>query len=80
MGHFVKYAKESIPYAKERYTNEAKRLWGVLEKQLEGNEYVIGDEYTIADMAIFPWVRIEHFSLLPPPSNTSPHPTHFQSC
>jgi len=43
MGHFVKYAKVDVPYAKERYTNEAKRLWGVLEKQLEGKEYVIGD-------------------------------------
>ena len=43
MGHFVKYAKVDVPYAKERYTNETKRLWGVLEKQLEGKDYIIGD-------------------------------------
>eukprot|EP00898_Chlorokybus_atmophyticus_P008750 jgi/Chlat1/8877/Chrsp92S08192 len=58
-GHFFKYAKDKCdhPYPVERYTNEAKRLLGVLEKQLEGNDYITGDEYTIADMAIFPWVR-----------------------
>ncbi|KAL6073238.1 Glutathione S-transferase [Balamuthia mandrillaris] len=56
MGHFHKYAKEDVPYGKERYLNEGKRLFGVLDKQLKGKEYVIGDEYTIADMAIYPWV------------------------
>jgi len=43
MGHFFRFAKEDIPYAKERYQTETKRLFLVLEKQLEGKEYVIGD-------------------------------------
>jgi len=56
-GHFTKYAKEDVPYAKKRYTDEVKRLHGVLDKQLATNEFIAGDEYTIADMAVFPWVR-----------------------
>ena len=56
MGHFVRYAPEKIPYAIERYTNEALRLAKVLDTQLAKNEFVAG-EYSIADMAIFPWVR-----------------------
>jgi len=47
-----------LPYAQERYTNEASRLYRVLDKRLEGREYVAADEYTIADMAIFPWCRL----------------------
>lgn len=54
-GHFTRYAPEKIEYAINRYKNEAKRLLGVLEKQLEGKEYLVG-EYTIADIATFPWV------------------------
>ncbi len=54
-GHFFKYAPEKIPYAIERYTKEVKRLLGVLEKQLEGKDYLVG-EYSIADMATWPWV------------------------
>lgn len=54
--HFRLYAPEEIPYGIERYTNEVNRLYGVLEKQLEGKEYITGD-YSIADMASFPWVR-----------------------
>lgn len=57
MGHFHKYAPEDVPYGKKRYLTEAKRLFGVLEKQLEGKKYVVGDELTIADFAIFPWAR-----------------------
>lgn len=53
--HFRQYAPESIPYAIERYTNEATRLYRVLDKQLSQVEYVAGD-YSIADMAIFPWI------------------------
>ncbi|MEB3211566.1 MAG: glutathione S-transferase N-terminal domain-containing protein [Leptolyngbyaceae bacterium] len=52
--HFRKYAKEKIPYAIDRYTNEAGRLYGVLDNRLAHVEYVAGD-YSIADMAIFPW-------------------------
>jgi GST-like protein len=60
--HFVDYAPEDLPYAKERYTREAERLLGVLDKQLADREYVAG-AYSIADMAIYPWVRqrIERF-------------------
>lgn len=45
----------------ERYTNEAKRLLGVLEKRLVGREYLVADQYTIADMATFPWVHCLDF-------------------
>jgi GST-like protein len=53
--HFVKYNQGKAPYAEERYLNEAKRLYGVLDKRLGAAEYVAGD-YSIADMAIFPWI------------------------
>jgi GSH-dependent disulfide-bond oxidoreductase len=55
--HFRIYAPTKIDYAYDRYTNEAKRLYGVLEKQLAKNKFLCGDEYTIADMACFPWTR-----------------------
>lgn len=55
--HFRIYAPEPIDYAITRYTNEAKRLYGVLDKQLESNRYIAGDDYTIADIAAFPWTR-----------------------
>ncbi len=54
--HFRSAAPERIPYAIERYTNEVARLYGVLERRLGESEYVGGD-YSIADMAIWPWVR-----------------------
>lgn len=53
--HFVQYAPERIPYAMERYVKETNRLYGVLNKQLEGKDYIAGD-YSIADMASYPWV------------------------
>ncbi|MFB6275737.1 MAG: glutathione S-transferase family protein [Halothece sp.] len=53
--HFRQYAPESIPYAIERYTKEAARLYGVVEDQLAQSDYVAGD-YSIADIAIFPWI------------------------
>jgi len=56
LGHFTRFAKEKIPYAIERYETESKRLLKVLAKQLEGHDYVVGNEYTIADIAIWPWV------------------------
>lgn len=55
--HFRIYAPEKIDYAINRYTNEAKRLYGVMDKQLATHRYIAGDEYTIADIAIFPWLR-----------------------
>ena len=57
-GHFQLYAPEKISYAIERYSKEADRLYGVLNAQLgRTGAYVAGSEYSIADMAIFPWVR-----------------------
>lgn len=53
--HFVQYAPEKIPYAIDRYVRETNRLYGVLNKQLEGKEYIVG-EYSIADMACYPWI------------------------
>lgn len=53
--HFNMYAPEKIPYAMERYTKETNRLYGVLNKRLEGRDFVAG-EYSIADMAIYPWI------------------------
>lgn len=55
--HFRIYAPEKIDYAINRYTNEAKRLYGVMDKQLSTHRYIAGDDYTIADIAIFPWLR-----------------------
>ncbi|MBW7983594.1 GSH-dependent disulfide bond oxidoreductase [Enterobacillus tribolii] len=54
--HFNYYAPQPVPYAIERYQLETQRLYGVLNTQLEKNAYVAGDEYTIADMAVYPWV------------------------
>jgi GSH-dependent disulfide-bond oxidoreductase len=53
--HFVKYNPGKAPYAEQRYFNEAKRLYGVLDRRLEGRDFVAGD-YSIADIAIWPWV------------------------
>lgn len=55
--HFRIYAPEKIEYAIQRYTNEAKRLYGVLNQQLAKHKYIAGNQYTIADIAIFPWLR-----------------------
>lgn len=55
--HFRIYAPEKIPYAIDRYTNEAKRLYGVMNKRLAKSKYIAGSEYSIADIAIFPWLR-----------------------
>ncbi|SPX17468.1 glutathione S-transferase [Escherichia coli] len=54
-GHFYHYAPVKIEYAINRFTMEAKRLLDVLDKQLAQHKFVAGDEYTIADMAIWPW-------------------------
>jgi GST-like protein len=55
--HFRIYAPEKIEYAVNRYTNEAKRLYGVMDKRLAKSKYIGGAEYSIADIAIFPWLR-----------------------
>ena len=55
--HFRNYAPEKIEYAINRYTNETRRLYGVIDKQLGKTPYIAGKSYTIADMAIWPWLR-----------------------
>jgi GSH-dependent disulfide-bond oxidoreductase len=55
--HFRQYAPEPIPYAIDRYTNEASRLYNVVDKRLAEVPYLAG-EYSIADMAVFPWLRL----------------------
>ncbi len=55
--HFANYAVDKLPYAIERYTNEVKRLHRVLETRLGEAPYLAGEEYSMADIATFPWVR-----------------------
>ncbi|AWV08784.1 glutathione S-transferase C-terminal domain-containing protein [Marilutibacter maris] len=55
-GHFNVYAPEPIPYAIDRYTREVQRLLGVLDKRLDGRDFIAGPQYTIADMACYPWI------------------------
>lgn len=54
--HFLRNAPEDVPYGKKRYHAETKRLYGVMNKRLGEAKYLAGDEYTIADIATFPWV------------------------
>lgn len=55
--HFRMYTPEKIPYAVDRYTNEAKRLYGVIDRRLSKSAWLAGDLYSIADIATFPWLR-----------------------
>jgi len=55
--HFRIYAPEKIDYAINRYTNEAKRLYGVMDRQLAHSKFIACGQYTVADVAIFPWLR-----------------------
>jgi GSH-dependent disulfide-bond oxidoreductase len=59
-GHFSVYAPEKVPYAIERYANEARRLLGVLDRRLAGRAFIAGDDYSIADMAAYPWIDPYH--------------------
>ena len=73
-GHFLRFAPEDVPYAKERYLSETKRLLGVLNTQLSGgHDYIIGDAYTIADIATAPWIDGLHFYGLGDLLDTYPH-------
>ena len=56
-GHFHVYAPEAISYARERYRKEVERLLGVLDRQLDGSAFIAGDDYSIADMASYPWIN-----------------------
>lgn len=60
LSFFRRFAPEPVPYAIERYRKETLRLYGVLDKQLESREYIC-DDYSIADIAIFPWVNAYDF-------------------
>jgi GST-like protein len=55
--HFRQYAPEKLPYAIDRYTNEAKRLYGVIDRRLASSPWLGGSEYSIADIATWPWLR-----------------------
>ncbi|MHC9083421.1 glutathione binding-like protein [Luteimonas sp. RIT-PG2_3] len=55
-GHFHVYAPEQLPYAQDRYQRESERLLGVLDKRLAGRAFIAGDDYSIADMAAYPWI------------------------
>ena len=57
--HFNRYAPVEVPYAIERYTRETNRLYGVLDRRLAGRAFIAGDDYSIADMACYPWV-VQH--------------------
>jgi GST-like protein len=56
--HFVRYAPEKLPYAMERYTKEVNRLYGVMDRRLAVTQFLGGDDYTIADMASYPWTMV----------------------
>ena len=58
LSHFVNYAPQGEDYARERYANEYDRCLGVLERRLEQRPYILGDDYSIADMISWPWVLI----------------------
>jgi GST-like protein len=55
--HFRQYAPEKLPYAIDRYTNEARRLYGVIDRRLAASQWLGGKEYSIADVATWPWLR-----------------------
>jgi GST-like protein len=55
--HFRIYAPEKVEYAINRYTKEANRLYGVMDRQLAKNKFIAGKTYSIADIAIYPWLR-----------------------
>jgi len=61
--HFNRFAPEKVPYAIKRYTDETARLYGVLDRRLADRAYVAGEDYSIADMAIYPWIVPHTFQL-----------------
>ncbi|GJJ08755.1 hypothetical protein Clacol_002974 [Clathrus columnatus] len=60
--HFVRYAPEKIPYGIKRYVEETKRLFTIIEKRLQGRDWLVGDHYGLADIKTFPWVRLGPWS------------------
>lgn len=71
MGHFHVYAPEKIAYAMDRYRNEVARLLGVLDKRLASHAFLAGDDYSIADMASYPWIDV--YPGMTPDFSTLPH-------
>ena len=55
--HFIRYAPEQVPYGIKRYSKEAQRIYSVVDRRLSGQPYLAGSDYTIADIAAFPWLR-----------------------
>ncbi|RMX20904.1 glutathione S-transferase [Legionella jordanis] len=55
-GHFHRYAPEPVPYARKRYADEVQRLMGIMDKQLTKHKHIALEDYSIADMAIWPWL------------------------
>jgi GST-like protein len=62
--HFLRAAKEDVPYGKKRYADEAKRLYSVMNRRLGEAKYLAGEEYTIADIATYPWVARHEWHLV----------------
>ena len=60
--HFFRLAKERIPYGTQRYVGETERLFGVLDTRLKDNDYLVGNKYSIADIANFSWVNVAYFA------------------
>ena len=60
--HFYRLAKERIPYPTQRYVGESERLYGILDARLKDNEYLVGNKYSIADIANFSWVNVAYFA------------------
>ncbi|HVK53375.1 MAG TPA: glutathione binding-like protein [Pseudoxanthomonas sp.] len=71
MGHFHVYAPEPIPYAMERYSREVARLLGVIDQRLADRAWLAGDDYSIADMACYPWINA--YDKVPPDLSQYPH-------
>jgi GSH-dependent disulfide-bond oxidoreductase len=61
--HFRRYAPEPIPYARQRYDFEAWRHWKILDQRLSRQSYLVGDSYTLVDMAFWGWARVVHMVL-----------------
>lgn len=60
--HFNRFAKERIAYGMQRYTGETERLVGILDNALKGSDYLVGNKYSIADIASFGWIHMVRFS------------------
>ena len=60
--HFYRLAKERIPYPTQRYVGETERLYGILDSRLATRDYIVGDKYSIADIANFSWVNVAYFA------------------